>query len=312
LLAAPRRPDSDSVDPTRSLDQDDRCRFQLAFNRDQVACSAFQPLTFVAATSYGRPLGTHVACVHLQVGESARNQFYARCALGGDRDRERWVAGVGPGGIEVVRALMAEFESIAIHYRDRLIAAKATVNAQGAHRTGPAHDELAVLVSRFLDDVDAFVALHAVAIAETGMVPASLCATMARALNAWQANDGLDLPSIEEHWIGRADPEVALDAATSTALPGLHIATDPERCELRLTGQIDESNLAALNVALDAAVSAGSPVAVEMSGVTFCSVGGLRLLATGVKRGELRLAGVPAHLHRALAAAGLTQEPEAG
>jgi hypothetical protein len=308
LLAAPRRTDLGSIDPPGALDQDDRCRFQHSFNRDQVPCSAFQPLMFVAATSYGRPLGTHVACVHLQVGESARNQFYARCALGGERDRERWVAGVGPGGVEVVRALMADFESIATTYRDRLAAAKVKVIAEGPHRTGLARTELAMLVNDFLSEVDAFVGLHAVAIVETGMVPASLSATMARALNAWEGNERLDLPSIEEHWIGRADPELALESASSIAVPGLHIATSADRCEVRLTGQIDESNLAAMGEALDTVVTVGVPVAVDLSGVTFCSVGGLRRLAASAERGEVRLDGIPSHLVRALTAAGLTQE----
>ncbi len=308
MLAAPRRTDLGPIDPTGALDQDDRCRFQHSFNHEQVPCTAFQPLTFVAATSYGRPLGTHVACVHLQVGESARNQFYARCALGGERDRERWVAGIGPGGVEVVRALMAEFESIASAYRDRLAAAKATVIAEGPRRTGLARNKLAMLVSDFLREVDAFVGLHATAIAETGMVPGSLCATMARALNAWEANERLDLPSIEEHWIGRADPERALESAESIAVAGLHIATSADRSKVRLTGQIDESNLAAMGEAFDTAVTDGLPAAVDLSGVTFCSVGGLRRLAAGDVRGELRLEGIPAHLVRALAAAGLAQE----
>jgi anti-anti-sigma regulatory factor len=308
LLAADRRTDSASVDPFGGHDSDDRCRFQHSFNREPMPCPAFQSLAFVAATSYGTPLRTHVACAHLQVGEAARNQFYPRCALGNERDRERWVAGVGPGEVEVIRALMDEFESIAAPYRPRLVAAKATVIAEARRRTGQSRDALASLVTAFLSDVNAFIALRADAIAETGISPASLSATIARTLDTWQANRRLDLPGIEEHWIGRAEQEVALDSAEIIAVPGLSIGTSTQPSEVRLTGQIDGGNLMAVTAALDAAALAGAPVRVDLSGVTFCSLGGLRHLAIGAGSGDLRLVRVPAHFRRALAAAGLPWE----
>lgn len=299
---------ADTVDPIAGPNLSDRCRFQQYFNQEAMPCLAFQSLPFVAATSYGKPLGTHVACAHLQVGESARNQFYPRCALGDDRNRERWVAGVGLGGIEVVRALMAEFESIASTYRERLVTAKARVIAEASPRTGPAREVLAALVAEFSSEVAAFIRLHAAAVAETGMSSASLNATLVRALDAWQASARLDLPSIDEHWIGRADPEITLEGAESITVPGLSISTSLEPSEVRLTGQIDESNLSVLTASLGDAVYAHAPVTVDLSGVTFCSVGGLRQLAMGAARGELLLAGVPTHLSRALAAAGLASE----
>jgi hypothetical protein len=311
LLAADRRTDRASVDPFGGHDSDDRCRFQHSFNRDPMPCPAFQSLAFVAATSYGRPLGTHVACAHLQVGETARNQFYPRCALGSERDRERWVAGVGPGEIEVVRALMDELESIVAPYRQRLVAAKANVIAEAPRHGGPSRDALANLVTTFLADVNAFIGLRAVPIAETGMSPASLSATICRTLEAWQANGRLDLPGIEEHWIGRAEHEVPLDAAEVIAMPGLLIGTSAHPSEVRLTGQIDESNLVAVTAALDAAVHTGAPVTVDLSGVRFCSLGGLRRLAIGSGSGDLRLVRIPAHFGRALAAAGLPWEGSA-
>ena len=306
MLAEYRR--TDHVDQSGGLDLQDRCNFQHSFNQRQVACPAFQSLPFVAATSYGKPLGVHVACAHLQVGESACNQFYPRCALGDPRDRERWVAAIGPGEIEVARALMAEFEALASPYGPRLLEAKAKVIAESPQPTRPSRDALAALVSGFLAEVDAFIDLHAAAIARIGMAPDSLSATMSRAFDAWQAGAHLDLPSIEEHWIGRADTQAGLEAATIVTLPRLSIWTRAQPCEVRLTGQIDDSNLSAMKASLDAAVSAGSPVTVELSGVTSCSLGGLRHLAIGAARGDLRLAGVPAHLNRVLGAGRLARK----
>lgn len=208
---------ADRVDRNPGLDLQDRCGFQHSFNQRHVPCPAFQSLPFVAATSYGKPLGVHIACAHLRVGESARNQFYPRCALGDPRDRERWVAAVGPGEIEVARALMAEFEAMASPYGPRLLEAKAKVIAELAQRTRPTRLALAELVSAFLAEVDAFIDLHAGAIAGTGMAPDSLSATVSRAFKAWQGSAHLDLPSIEEHWIGRAETEAGHSSPKASA-----------------------------------------------------------------------------------------------
>ncbi len=205
---------TDRVDPTPGLDLQDRCSFQHSFNQRQVTCPAFQSLPFVAATAYGKPLGVHVACAHLRVGESARNQFYPRCGLGDRRDRERWVAAVGPGEIKVARGLMAEFEAMASPYGPRLLEAKAKVIAESVQRTRPPRLALAELVSAFLAEVDAFIDVHAPAIARTGMAPDSLSATVSRAFEAWQGSAHLDLPSIEEHWIGRAHTDASVRGTT--------------------------------------------------------------------------------------------------
>jgi anti-anti-sigma regulatory factor len=242
------------------------------------------------------------------VGESARNQFYPRCGLGDEWDRERWVAAVGPGEVEVARVLMAEFESMASPYGSRLLEAKARVIAE-AHRTSSSSRQaLAALVAVFLAEVDAFINLHATAIAATGMATDALSAAIARAFVAWQSSARLDLPSIADNWIPGAAQGAPRGPATTVAVPGLSITTSLQTSEVRLVGQIDESNLTALTESLDAAVSARAAVTVDLSGVTFCSLGGLRNLAIGAACGELRLAGVPTHLDRTLAAAGLAAE----
>src|ERR1700691_1160786 len=134
----------------------DRCRFGRDFDRATVECPAFQRAQFIAATSYGKPLGTHVACSHLAVGELATNQFYPRCSLGPKIERMRWVARMGPGRIEVLRALNAEFETSYADSLRELIAAKALALADTPEtRSGQA--ALTAVVRRFIADFSAFV-----------------------------------------------------------------------------------------------------------------------------------------------------------
>jgi hypothetical protein len=94
-----------ALSAARASEPHDRCRFGRDFDRATVECPAFQRAQFIAATSYGKPLGTHVACAHLLVGELTTNQFYPRCSLGSDLDRTSWLETMGPRRIELLRAL---------------------------------------------------------------------------------------------------------------------------------------------------------------------------------------------------------------
>src|SRR5579864_124423 len=103
----------------------DLCPYPRPFAMSFAGCAAFQPQVFVAATSRGEPLGTHVGCVHLRAGELERNKFYARYALGEEAERRRWLEQVGQGRLEILRGLQDEFEEIGERYRAPLVAAKA-------------------------------------------------------------------------------------------------------------------------------------------------------------------------------------------
>jgi len=184
----------------------DRCGFGPSFDQNTVECPAFQPHPFVAATSYGKPLGTHIACAHLQVGEFGPNQFYPRCALGSERERVRWIAMVGRGKIELQRALQAEFEALNADFRRRLIDAKAALLGAAPARAELAQDALAATVREFLVDFDSFVGAHAARIAELGVSPAMVTATAARVLAEWQRSKRLDLPVADSTWMGRPVP----------------------------------------------------------------------------------------------------------
>jgi anti-anti-sigma regulatory factor len=300
LLAVHRRNDPDGA---IGEDHTDRCRFQHAFDSGTVPCAGFQSLPFLAATSYGKPLGTHVACAHLRAGESGRNQFYPRCALGGDRERLRWVASVGPGTVQVARSLQAEFESVASRYRPRLIAAKAALMNAAPPRRAESRDALAALIRDFLAEVDAFISSNAARISQTGFSPESLTAMAGDELLAWQGDRRLDLPSIDEEWIGRTAPTDELAGSEVVDASGLLITSVDDSHEMRLAGQVDQANLGALAAALDETTPKGTPTLVDLSGLTFCSVGGMRLLVEAAASGAFQLVGIPPHLASAFSAA---------
>jgi len=284
-------------------DHTDRCRFQHAFESALVPCTAFQSQPFIAATSYGKPLGAHIACAHLRAGESGRNQFYPRCALGDERGRLRWVANVGPGTVEVARSLQAEFESVASKYRPRLIAAKATLLDEAPPLRRQARDALAALAQEFLAEVEAFVSQNAARISQTGVSAASLNSMATSALLEWQGDRRLDLPSIDEEWIGRTAPEAEPAGSDVVDESGLLITTSSRPPLVRLTGQIDQANLSAVAAALEQGRLAGTPVQVDVSGLTFCSVGGMRILVQAVAAGDVQLIGIPPHMASAFNAA---------
>jgi anti-anti-sigma regulatory factor len=300
LLAAHRRT---APDDAIGEDHIDQCRFQHAFEHATIPCAAFQSLPFIAATSYGKPLGTHIACAHLRAGESGRNQFYPRCALGGYRERLRWVANVGPGTVEVARSLHAEFETVASRYRPLLIAAKASLLSAAPPRSRHSRDALAALIRDFLAEVDAFINQNTARISPTGFSPESLSATAGRRLLEWQGDRRLDLPSIDEEWIGQTAPSVELAGPEVPDASGLLISRVDNPPVLRLTGQVDQANLAALAEALDQTRPVGIPVRVDLSGLTFCSVGGMRILVEAAAAGDLELVGIPPHLASAFGAA---------
>jgi anti-anti-sigma regulatory factor len=300
LLTVHRR---DSRDGAIGEDQVDRCRFQHDFDHGRVPCAAFQALPFMAATSYGKPLGTHIACAHLRAGESGRNHFYPRCALGGDRERLRWVANVGPGTVAVARSLQAEFESVASRYRPRLIAAKATLLTEAPPRRGQCRAALAALIREFLSEIDVFISLNAARIAHTGLSPASLSSMATGALLEWQGDRRLDLPSIDEEWIGQTALSVEPAGSEVVDASGLLTTSLDNPPVLRVTGQVDQANLDALAAALDQTRPARTPMRVDLSGLTFCSVGGMRLLVEAAASGDFQLVDIPPHLASAFSAA---------
>lgn len=197
---------------TQASEPRDRCRFGRDFDTAAVRCPAFQRAQFIAATSYGKPLGTHVACAHLLVGELTTNQFYPRCSLGSDLEKMRWIAMMGLGRIEVLRALNAEFETLYAASLRELVAAKASALADPPDdRSGRL--ALAAVVREFVNGFTAFVNANADRIAEIGISPSDLTTRATRVLGEWQHSSRLDLPGLDEQSVLRPETLPALPHA---------------------------------------------------------------------------------------------------
>jgi ABC-type transporter Mla MlaB component len=302
------RPPMQLSPPASEPEPRDRCRFGRDFDRGTIPCPAFQRAQFIAATSYGKPLGTHVACAHLAVGELATNQFYPRCSLGSENEKMRWVARMGPGRIEVLRALNAEFEASYAGSLRELIAAKADALADPPdNQSGRA--ALTVLVRTFITDFSEFVNRRADRIAEIGISPSELIDRATNALLEWQQSRRLDLPALDDQSMLRPDgPPAARDEHLVVAA-GLVIGRTTTPASLRLIGSIDHANLDVLERTIDEATAAGAAVTVDLSAVTFSSVAGLRILIDRAETNAITLLDMPAQLVRALAAAGLVPPP---
>lgn len=285
----------------------DRCGFGLAFERPTIDCPAFQRSQFIAATSYGKPLGTHIACAHLVVGELSTNQFYPRCSLGSAPDRMRWLGMMGPARLEVQRALGAEFERQHPDALRKLIAAKAAALAEPPESRS-SRLALAAVVREFVDEFGAFVTTHAARIEELGFSASDLTERAAIVLSEWQRSSRLDLPRGDGQSTRRPDgSEPLTEGAQASGAVTISRTTKPP--SLTFAGSIDQTNLDAVEAALTEAIVTGDVVRIDLSDVTFCSVAGLRLLIRSVKGGMVTLDGMTPQLQRALAAAGLTDDP---
>ena len=87
--------------------------------------------------------------------------------------------------------------------------------------------------------------------------------------------------------------------------PQLVITRSVEPTVITLIGQVDETNLGLLESALaEAPTEEAAGFEVDLSGLSFCSVSGLRVFAQAVESGAARLTGATAPLRRAFDAAG--------
>jgi anti-anti-sigma factor len=288
---------------TGESERRDRCHFGREFDRTSIDCPAFQRAQFIAATSYGKPLGAHVACAHLVVGELSTNQFYPRCALGSEAERVRWIAMMGPARLEVQRALGAEFERLYPDSLRKLIAAKAEALAEPPDRR-TSRQALAAVIREFVEEFGAFVSTHASRIAELGFSANDLTARAAIVLGEWQNSARLDLPRGDESTMRAEGPTLLSD---DTMVAGaLTISRSAAPASLTLVGSIDQTNVDAVDAALRDVMANDGVITIDLSAVTFCSVAGLRMLVRTAQPGRITLSGMQPHLQRALAATGLT------
>jgi ABC-type transporter Mla MlaB component len=298
----------------------DRCPYSRPFAADFSGCPTYQAVTFIAADSLNRPLGTWLTCRHLTTGSSRqeRGQFYPRCGLGGPAERLRWRAQVGPAQIDVVRVLQEEFDRFSSRSREELIEAKAEV-LRSPGMPGP-REHLEELVRAFLDATGAFLAKRRERFAEAGLPTEPLMQVVDDWAWAWvRSRDLVGLGFSEDRlqafatpsrqFLGalmeaspgksasaeadeRRSPGLPADVAVAPAIvrretsprqpmfdsAGLQVTRTLEPPGLSLVGEIDASNLDAVTDSLAGAVLEARDLHIDLSGVSFCDLGGMRAI----------------------------------
>ncbi|MEA2646390.1 MAG: hypothetical protein QOE92_1473 [Chloroflexota bacterium] len=308
----------------------DRCPFPRPFAPDFAECPTYQAATFAAADSRNQPLGSWLTCRHLVTGTGTdqRGRYYPRCSLGTRRDRLRWLAAVGPAELEVVRALQAEFDAFSTPYRQRLVELKAAELAAGHRRRMTI--EMDGLLQEFLAAVEDFLSEREPRFGEVGLPAATVLELVDEWSRAWAGSDRLaqapsasqgleSLPMAAQALLstasggsknGTGDTAANVDADSTVYEDGiLRVWRTVDPPGLAVEGAVDATNSTAFGEALAlAAASTGDELHVDLNGLLFCDLGGLRALvgATRPAPGAARLSitGGSHHLGRAAEAAG--------
>jgi anti-anti-sigma factor len=340
--------------PRRAVPSD-RCPYSRPFPVDFSDCPTYQAVTFIAADSLNRPLGSWLTCRHLTSGSSRqeRGQFYPRCGLGGPAERLRWRAQVGPAQLDVVRVLQEEFDRFSSRSREELIEAKAEVLRSPA-APGP-REHLEELLRAFLGATRAFLAKRRERFEEAGLPTEPLMQLIEDWAWEWvKTRDLVGLGFSEERLQAFATPSrrflgaliepargrnapaeagkrlgsgmpggpaVASAAAGRETSPRqpvfesamLQVTRTLEPPGLSLVGEIDASNLDAVTDSLAGALAGTRDLHVDLSGVSFCDLAGMRaILRTAQMLGagqRLVLQDVPRILERAMEIIGWAEMP---
>jgi anti-anti-sigma regulatory factor len=299
----------------------DRCPYRGPFTREFQGCPTFRPAVFPVADSTEKLLGTAITCSHLRSGEQSLHHFYPRCAIGTPLERLEWLGLVGPERLAVVRAIDDEFDALNARYRDRLLAAKAEMLAkpQDQQVRGRVED----LLCAFLDSADQFLAARADRLADVGL-PADRLSDLVKEWSlAWLRSRELTSPASEDSPLSGVDPVAAAlirlaptgdrdlggDAETVYDDGKLRIARAGSNGALSFVGEIDASNVVALDQSLLSPRSRGAVVEVDFASVTFCDLGGLRAIVRASTENRIVLKGMNANMERALRIAGWADLP---
>jgi anti-anti-sigma factor len=305
----------------------DRCAYPKPFAADFTGCSAFQAISFIAADSGNRRLGSWLTCRHLESGADPRQtgRFYPKCSLGDAGERRRWVARVRSERLEVVRALQEEFDRFSQSHRELLFAARAKALAEPAD--WQLRQDLDRLVADYRQAIASFLALREERFEDVGLPIAPLLELFHESSTAWS-----------RQWGGTQvdDPRLRALSADSQALTGpageaswrtepnstettifddgmLQIGRSDEQRTLALRGEIDLSNAERVSAALTQEAQRGGDLDLDLSGVLFCDLAGLRAIlqaSMGLADGHrLILQGMPAALHKTMEIAGWAPGP---
>ncbi|HYM51822.1 MAG TPA: STAS domain-containing protein [Candidatus Limnocylindrales bacterium] len=299
----------------------DRCPHPKPFAPDFAGCPAYQAVAFTAADSMDRRLGTWLTCRHLSSGqaEAQPGRFYPKCSLGGTAERQRWLARVRPERLEVVRVLQEEFDRFSEGHRERLSAARK--EAQAAPADWERRQELDRLLAEHGKAVAGFLLAREERFEDVGLPIGPLHDLIAEASSAGsrtrRASSGrLDEDSLlafsaeSQSFLGRALPAPRREESgpelesTIYSDATLEIARTTNPRGLALRGELDASNADAVFEVIQREAARDGELAVDLSGVLFCDVAGLRAIVRASERLEpgqrLHLRQLPAHLEKTM------------
>lgn len=185
----------------------DRCPYHRPFPEGFHDCPTFQRQQFVALTTQEQPLSVHISCVHLRVGEQARNRFYAQCALGTAVDREGWLRQVGERRVAMMRELQVEFAQM---YGDvsleELTAAKAAAIA--APDDAATAENLERLLAELSVAMRNFIESRAAMLEGAGFPVESLQALIDDILERWRVSPRVGTPPVDAEQLEPFAPEL--------------------------------------------------------------------------------------------------------
>lgn len=184
----------------------DNCPYSRPFPEDFSACPTFQAQQFVAATTREKPLGMHLSCAHLRVGEHAHNRFYAQCALGTAADRRAWLRKVGERRVETMRRLTVEFNEMYGGQTEPLLAAKAAAIA--SPNDPAAAEELERRLADLSTAMDEFLSHESPTLEEIGFPVATLRVFIDDVLERWRESPRLGSPPVRDEQLEGIPPEL--------------------------------------------------------------------------------------------------------
>lgn len=184
----------------------DNCPYPRPFSERFADCATFQAQRFAAATTQEHPLGIHISCAHLRVGEHAHNRFYAQCALGTAADRRAWLLQVGQKRVAAIRRLGVEFARMYEGRSEPLLAAKAAAISRpddpaAAEELDRRLSELSALMSDFMTK-------EAETLEAVGFPAATLQVLIDDVLDRWRASPRLAAPPIPDEQLQSFPPEL--------------------------------------------------------------------------------------------------------
>jgi anti-anti-sigma regulatory factor len=246
--------------------------------------------------------------------------------LGTADERLRWLATVGQARLEVVRALQQEFDSFSQPYREQLLDAKAQLRA--SPNSADLRDRLVRLVTAFRDAIRQFLADREARFEEVGLPIDQLMSAVAASFEAWIESQAIEATDDQRPAVDLFKPQFQafLGPARQTPWKGhtaetlsvyedslLRISKTFSPPGLRLEGTVDASNVDAVARALMANVDGTGEFRLDLSGLLFCDLGGMRAIVEAAQKlrhgRKLYLDGIPDHLERTIVLARWTLDP---